>query len=89
MTSPLRIKLDENLGNRGAAMFRAAGHDVATIYEERLTSASDQKVSKRAGRRKDVSSRWTAILPTHSFLILPSIRASMSCGSPRKSPRIC
>jgi predicted nuclease of predicted toxin-antitoxin system len=45
MNTPLRIKLDENLGNRGAAMLRAAGHDVATVFEEGLTSASDQKVS--------------------------------------------
>jgi predicted nuclease of predicted toxin-antitoxin system len=44
MSSPLHIKLDENLGNRGAAMFRAAGHEVATVFEEGLTSASDQKV---------------------------------------------
>ncbi len=53
MISFLRIKLDENLGNRGAAMLRAAGYDVATVFEEGLTSASDQRVSEacRAGKR--------------------------------------
>jgi predicted nuclease of predicted toxin-antitoxin system len=46
MNQTLRIKLDENLGNRGAAMFRAAGYDAATVFEERLTSAADEKVIK-------------------------------------------
>jgi predicted nuclease of predicted toxin-antitoxin system len=46
MNAPIRIKLDENLGNRGAAMLRAAGHDVATVYEEKLTSAPDHQVTQ-------------------------------------------
>jgi predicted nuclease of predicted toxin-antitoxin system len=46
MNSAIHLKLDENLGNRGAAMFRAAGHDVATVFEEGLTSASDEKLSE-------------------------------------------
>lgn len=40
----MRIKLDENLGQRVAGAFRAAGHDVATVYEQRLTSATDQQL---------------------------------------------
>jgi hypothetical protein len=35
------IKLDENLGRRGAAQLRAAGHDTTTVFDQGLTSASD------------------------------------------------
>lgn len=40
----MRIKLDENLGSRIAELFRSAGHDVATVYEQELTSAPDSWV---------------------------------------------
>lgn len=40
----MKLKLDENLGQRGAELFRAGGHDVATVWEQNLTSASDRQV---------------------------------------------
>lgn len=40
----MRIKLDENLGNRGATMFRSAGHEVSTVFEEGLASSTDPTV---------------------------------------------
>ena len=41
----MKIKLDENLGHRGAEVFRAAGHDVDSVVDEGLAGASDDAVS--------------------------------------------
>lgn len=40
----MRLKLDENLGRQHADIFRTAGHDVSTVYQQDLTSASDAEV---------------------------------------------
>lgn len=46
----MKIKLDENLGERGAALFRAAGHDVATVPQQRLSGAGDRALIDLCGR---------------------------------------
>jgi predicted nuclease of predicted toxin-antitoxin system len=49
----MKMKLDENLGRRGAEIFRTAGHDVATVASQRLSGATDRElidVCRREGR---------------------------------------
>jgi hypothetical protein len=44
----MKLKLDENLGARGANLFSQAGHDVKTVSEQAMNSAPDEQfVSRR------------------------------------------
>lgn len=38
----MKLKLDENLGDRCAEILRLAGHHVTTIREQNLCSSTDQ-----------------------------------------------
>jgi len=40
----VKLKLDENLGSRGAELFLRAGHDISTVTQEGLCSASDKRL---------------------------------------------
>ena len=50
----MKVKLDENLGRRGAYAFRAAGHDVDTVVDEGLASATDDEVRAAATSERRV-----------------------------------
>ena len=44
----MRLKLDENLGNRARAILDAAGHEVSTVPAEGLEAAPDDHVLQAA-----------------------------------------
>jgi predicted nuclease of predicted toxin-antitoxin system len=49
----LRLKLDENLGTNAAQALRQAGHDVATVPEQKISGIEDRKlinICKRESR---------------------------------------
>ena len=40
----MKLKLDENVGSRGVELFRGAGHDISTVAQQGLCSASDKRL---------------------------------------------
>ena len=58
----MRVKLDENLGRRAANLLRSAGHDVSTVFEEKLSGAADPEVLEAA-----IAERRVLITLDHDF----------------------
>jgi predicted nuclease of predicted toxin-antitoxin system len=44
----MRLKLDENLGNRARDILNVSGHDVSTVLAEGLGAAIDDEVLQAA-----------------------------------------
>lgn len=42
----MRLKLDENIGQRGVILLKQAGHNVATVVEQGLASTPDDNLIK-------------------------------------------
>ena len=40
----MKLKLDENLGTRGAELFHQAGHHISTVAQQGLCSTTDKKL---------------------------------------------
>lgn len=38
----MKLKLDENIGKRGQQLLRSEGHDVATVYDQKMSGAADE-----------------------------------------------
>lgn len=41
----MRLKLDENLGRQAVELFRAAGHEVATVLDQGMASSPDDALT--------------------------------------------
>jgi predicted nuclease of predicted toxin-antitoxin system len=48
----MKVKLDENVSSHAAAPLRAFGHDVDSVFEERLSGADDATVWAAAQREQ-------------------------------------
>ncbi len=48
----MHFKLDENLDPRWGSLLVRSGHDVATVYEEKLQGATDAAVAEACRREK-------------------------------------
>jgi hypothetical protein len=51
----MKVKLDENVSSHAAAPLRALGHDVDSVFEERLSGADDATVGPQRSESRGCS----------------------------------
>jgi hypothetical protein len=54
----MKLKLDENLSERGRSQLQHAGHDVATVPEQALTSATDADLIRMKSSAVAIGPAW-------------------------------
>ena len=47
-----KVKLDENLGRRLAGLFRSAGYDVKTVYEQKMQGCHDLSLFRKCAEEE-------------------------------------
>jgi predicted nuclease of predicted toxin-antitoxin system len=79
----LRLRLDENLGHRTAELFRGAGHDVCTVHDQGLMSASDDALYEVCVEER----RTLVTLDLHPFRFDPGKGAGIIVLRVGRTPR--
>jgi len=81
----VRFKVDENLPVELTEELRAAGHEAATVDNQRLVGASDRHLSEVCKTEGRVFVTWISISPTYEPTHRTSIPDLSCCVSPGKT----